>query len=76
MIGISFWEEALFLRVFTGKASERGITMGNIREINGLYASAKVFTTNENDIHQYAIAQIQMLCDNETFVVINRQCKE
>lgn len=35
--------------------------------INGIYASAKVFTTNniENCIDNYAIAQLQMICDNE-----------
>lgn len=38
-----------------------------MRIINGIYASAKVFTTNnlENCIDDYAIAQLQMLCDNE-----------
>lgn len=41
--------------------------------INGIYASAKVFTTNnlENDIDDYAIAQLQMLCDNE----VSKGCK-
>ena len=40
--------------------------MGTIR-IDGRYTSATVFTTNnlENRIDDYAIAQLQMLCDNE-----------
>lgn len=35
--------------------------------INGVFASAKVFTTNniKNAIDDYAVAQLQMLCDNE-----------
>ena len=39
-----------------------------MKEINGIYASAKIFTTNnvETSIDQYASAQLQMLCDNET----------
>ena len=41
--------------------------------INGIYASAKVFTTNniENCIDDYAVAQLQMLCNNEA----SRGCK-
>lgn len=37
--------------------------------INGIYTSAKIFTVNtaEHTIDPYAIAQIQMLCDNECF---------
>lgn len=36
-------------------------------EINGIFASAKVFTTSNavNAIDDYAAAQLQMLCDNE-----------
>lgn len=39
-----------------------------MKEINGIYASAKIFTTNNeaNAIDHYAAAQLQMLCDNET----------
>lgn len=32
--------------------------------VNGVYASAKIFTDN---VEEYALAQIQMLCDNEAF---------
>ena len=32
--------------------------------VNGVYASAKIFT---DSIEDYAVAQIQMLCDNEAF---------
>lgn len=41
--------------------------------INGVYSSAKIFTTNnrKNAIDDYAIAQLQMLCDNE----VSRNCK-
>lgn len=41
--------------------------------INGVYTSAKIFTTNniKNAIDDYAIAQLQMLCDNE----ISSGCK-
>ena len=40
--------------------------MGTFK-IDGRYASATVFTTNnsENRIDDYAIAQLQMLCDTE-----------
>lgn len=36
--------------------------------INGIYTSAKVFTTNnsKNNIDDYAIKQLQLLCDNIT----------
>ena len=39
-----------------------------MKDINGIYASAKIFTTNNENtsIDQYAISQLQMLCDNET----------
>ncbi|MCM1181038.1 MAG: RtcB family protein [Clostridium sp.] len=39
-----------------------------MKEINGIYASAKIFTTSNTDtaIDNYAIAQLQMLCDNES----------
>ena len=40
--------------------------MGNQKEIKGKYTSAKIFTTKENPIEEYALAQLQMLCDNET----------
>jgi len=46
--------------------------MGNknnkINEINGAYASAKIYTTNNETtaIEPYALSQLQMLCDNET----------
>jgi len=38
-----------------------------IKEMNGTYTSAKVFTTENSStaIDDYALAQIQMLCDNE-----------
>lgn len=41
-----------------------------MKTINGVYTSAKMFTTNttEYDIDDYAIAQLQALCDNEAFV--------
>lgn len=35
-----------------------------MKEVNGIYASAKIFT---NTIEEYALAQIQMLCDNPAF---------
>ena len=34
--------------------------------INGTYTSATIFTTNNHPIENYALAQLQMLCDNET----------
>jgi Uncharacterized conserved protein len=39
-----------------------------MKTINGTYASATIFTTNnaKTAIDDYAIAQLQMLCDNET----------
>lgn len=38
-----------------------------IKTISGKYSSAKIFTTNNNNaIEDYSIAQIQLLCDNET----------
>ena len=40
--------------------------MGNQKEIKGKNTSAKIFTTKENPIEEYALAQLQMLCDNET----------
>ena len=38
-----------------------------MRTVNGIYASAKIFTTNNKQtaVDDYAIAQLQMLCDNE-----------
>ena len=38
-----------------------------MRTVNGIYTSAKIFTTNNEQtaVDDYAIAQIQMLCDNE-----------
>lgn len=38
-----------------------------MKTVNGLYSSAIIFTTNNNitAIDNYALAQIQMLCDNE-----------
>lgn len=40
-----------------------------MKTINGVYTSAKIFNTNttENSIDDYAIAQLQALCDNEAF---------
>lgn len=40
-----------------------------MKTIKGVYTSAKIFTTNttEYDIDDYAIAQLQSLCDNEAF---------
>lgn len=39
-----------------------------MKTINGSYASAKIFTTQNIDtaIDQYAVSQLQMLCNNET----------
>lgn len=34
--------------------------------INGIYTSATIFTTNNHPIETYALAQLQMLCDNGT----------
>ncbi len=31
--------------------------------INGAYTSAQIYTTKENSIDQYAVAQLQMICD-------------
>lgn len=44
---------------------QKGILM---KTIDGIYASAKIFTTNDpvTGIDQYALSQIQMLCDNKT----------
>jgi RNA-splicing ligase RtcB len=38
-----------------------------MKEINGLYSTAKIYTTNntETSINEYALHQIQSLCDNE-----------
>jgi len=38
-----------------------------MKTVNGLYSSAIIFTTNNNTtaIDDYALSQIQMLCDNE-----------
>ena len=38
-----------------------------MRTVNGIYTSAKIFTTNNEQtaVDDYAIAQIQMLCDNK-----------
>ncbi len=38
-----------------------------MRTINGVYTSATIFTTtnNQTNIDEYALAQLQMLCDNE-----------
>jgi len=38
-----------------------------LRTINGVYTSATIFTTtnNQTNIDEYALAQLQMLCDNE-----------
>lgn len=38
-----------------------------MRTINGFYTSATIFTTtnNQTNIDEYALAQLQMLCDNE-----------
>ncbi len=38
-----------------------------MKTITGIYASAHIFTTNtkETAIDNYALAQLQMLCDNE-----------
>lgn len=40
---------------------EKGLSM---KTVNGVYASAKIFT---DTIEDYALAQIKMLCDNEAF---------
>lgn len=44
-----------------------------MKTINGIYTSAKIFTTNNltNNIDDYAIAQLQMLCDNK----VSKNCK-
>lgn len=43
-----------------------------MQEINGIYSNAVIYTTknSETAIDQYAIAQLQMLCDNE----ISKNC--
>ena len=40
-----------------------------MKTVNGLYASAKIFNTNSNEysIDDYALVQLQALCDNEAF---------
>ena len=40
-----------------------------MKTVNGLYASAKIFNTNttENSIDDYALVQLQFLCDNVAF---------
>lgn len=40
-----------------------------MKTVNGVYTSAKIFNTNttEYSIDDYAIAQLQALCDNEAF---------
>lgn len=40
-----------------------------MKTVNGLYASAKIFNTNstEYSIDDYALVQLQALCDNEAF---------
>ena len=40
-----------------------------MKTINGIYSNADIFTTNNDEtaIDNYAVAQIQMLCDNPTF---------
>ena len=40
-----------------------------MKTVNGLYASAKIFNTNSNEysIDDYALIQLQALCDNEAF---------
>lgn len=44
-----------------------------MKTINGVYTSAKIFTTNNttNNIDDYAVSQLQMLCDNE----VSKGCK-
>ena len=39
-----------------------------MKEINGIYTSAKIFTTNNEitAIDDYALAQLQMLCNHES----------
>lgn len=39
--------------------------MGTIT-IDGTHASATIFTTNAHPVEDYALSQLQMLCDNET----------
>ena len=34
--------------------------------INGTYTSADIFTTNNHSVEDYALSQLQMLCDNTT----------
>lgn len=40
-----------------------------MKTVNGVYTSAKIFNTNttENSIDDYALVQLQFLCDNEAF---------
>ena len=47
------------MRYFQKKYWEEEVMM---KTVDGIYASAKIFT---DQVEQYAIAQIQMLCDNE-----------
>lgn len=44
-----------------------------MKTINGIYCSANIFTTNQSAtaIDPYALAQLQMLCDNE----VSKGCK-
>lgn len=44
-----------------------------MKTVNGVYTSAKIFNTNptEYSIDDYAMAQLQLLCDNEAF----KNCK-
>ena len=39
-----------------------------MKTINGVYTSAKIFTTSDEAtaIDDYAVQQLKMLCDNET----------
>lgn len=34
--------------------------------VNGTYTSAIIFTTNNHSVEDYALSQLQMLCNNET----------
>lgn len=50
----------LFLRKVAKYISEK---RGFMKTVNGVFASAKIFT---DDVEDYAVAQIEMLCNNET----------
>lgn len=47
-------------------SAPRSFKGGFMETIHGIYSSANIFTTNQNGIDDYAVKQLQLLCDNET----------